>query len=230
MDKKEYAKWIDYISNNDSTPPTTIMDNYDDWKHRENAAKWLVKLKQFIPAIELFKTVIDIEPKNIEELEDKVWALWWLGISIWKETKNADEALKYTDMALKLAESTDEKLFFIKKGGMFKTRLDLLYESGNEEQANKEADEKISLTTVTDNESNSYLYFSYLFKSEIEHEKDDLEQTCVYLKKALDYFPHQLDVFNDLEEIFDKRQEDYEYAIKYMINITKLLDGVVWDI
>lgn len=111
MTQTEYQHWIEYVNENYLPFPANLLRDMSNWQHRSMLAKALVRAKQYAPAIELFQSIVDIKVNveedggSLSEVEDKVWCLWELAISLWRTTGNRSEAAKYMEEAITLIET-----------------------------------------------------------------------------------------------------------------------------
>ena len=103
----EYQQWIKHIRENYFSLPDVVVKDMTNWRNRSVLARALVRAKEYAPAIELFKSIVDIsintEEKDcftLSEVEDKVWCLQELAICVWKVTGKRSEALSYLQEAL----------------------------------------------------------------------------------------------------------------------------------
>lgn len=94
LTQKEYQDWIEYVREKYFPLPDALVKDINNWRHRSILARALVRTKKYKPAIELFKSVSDVDIRTDEkecftlsEVEDKVWCLqsWQFAYGILRE-------------------------------------------------------------------------------------------------------------------------------------------------
>jgi tetratricopeptide (TPR) repeat protein len=229
----EYLYYVDYAAKN--YIPKNLMDNYFEWQHRSNLARFLFRDGQLAPAIELFKSIVDIEVDETNEdnncpsdLEVKVWCLKELGIAVWLYMENAQEALKYLDMAIELMNAYFYKFHFICRGEVWRDRWDILKGSGSSGFAEQEAAAKIFGTIPEAGKSNSLLFYGFSFLAEVAKQSNDVRKANRLLRTALRYFPGDYDDIKQLNTIWREGHCDPEGAYYKLLELTHH-DYLLWD-
>ncbi len=82
LTQQVYQDWIEYIRKNHFSLPDIVVKDINNWRNRAVLARGLVRAKKYDAAIELFKSIVDVnicmEEKDcftLSEVEDKVWCL-----------------------------------------------------------------------------------------------------------------------------------------------------------
>lgn len=134
LTQEEYKQWIDHIRENYFPLPEMTVNNMNNWRNRSILARALVRAKKYAPAIELFKSIIDInintEEKDcftLSEVEDKVWCLQELAISLWHTTGKRGEALKYLEEALTLIAKYPRQFNFMDRCEVWREIQDFIF-------------------------------------------------------------------------------------------------------
>ncbi|MEN6411939.1 MAG: hypothetical protein ABFC84_04115 [Veillonellales bacterium] len=120
LTQKEYQAWIEYVRENHFPLSDIVVDDINNWRNRSVLARALVRVKKYAPAIELFKSILDVEIHTEEkdcfrlsEVEDKVWCLQELALSVWRTIGNRSEALTYMEEALTLIATYPTQFNFL---------------------------------------------------------------------------------------------------------------------
>lgn len=134
LTQEEYKQWIDHVRENSFPLPETTVNDMNNWRNRSILARALVRAKKYAPAIELFKSIIDInintEEKDcftLSEVEDKVWCLQELAISLWHTTGKRGEALKYMEEALALIVKYPRQFNFMDRCEVWREIQDFIF-------------------------------------------------------------------------------------------------------
>lgn len=223
MDRIEYKKLVDYISTFLLLPPKSDYENFDDIEHRLKAANHLIKTKYYINAIEIYKSIENMNFCDSTNISKKAEALVETARVIFEHTKNINEAQRYIDKALKLLEEYGESFIFIIKATIFYAYLDLLSKSGKENQATREVNIKILSISKEDKIPNRDLFCSYYFKGELESNKGNYEKACSFLKDAYKYCPLADFGKEKLKEIYSKKNMDYKITYEALIDLDEYI-------
>mgnify|MGYP003593439832 CR=1 FL=1 len=230
MDREQFNKWAEYIKERDKYMAGLFRSGYDFWECRASLGRCLASktINQPEAAIEILKTVVDVEvadgpgcDSSMTEIEAKAWAMQYLGVCVWKVSKDAQKALHYTDMALHLAESTNRRYCFISRGEIWSNRLFFLKQLNQMESALGEAQEKVALVQRGEVKSQSYAYYGYIFIARHEAEFGDLGQALQYLKQAFNYFPGEYWTLGEVEMVWRARAADMQGAFQQMTAIAE---------
>ena len=111
MNEERFQDLVEYVQSTSANPPEHLFSGgYEDWHCRARLAQFLSMegIDKTDEAIELFKSIEDIEPdeENSQDIEEKIYALQKLS-HLYKEKKEFNEAMTYICNAIELAESTD---------------------------------------------------------------------------------------------------------------------------
>lgn len=97
-------------------------------------ARALVRAKKYEPAIELFKSVVEINVSTeatdrftLSEVEDKTWCLKELAVCLWHTTGKRSEALKYLDKALTLIATYPNQFNLMDKHEVWRESQDFIF-------------------------------------------------------------------------------------------------------
>ncbi|MEG6585422.1 hypothetical protein [Dendrosporobacter sp. 1207_IL3150] len=134
MTYKEYQEWIDYINRYHFPLADSVVQDMNNWRNISILARALVRAKKYAPAIELFKSIIEVninhEEKdcfNLSEVEDKVWCLQELAISLWHTTGKRGEALKYVEEALTIIAKYPRQFNFLDRCEVWREIQDFIF-------------------------------------------------------------------------------------------------------
>ena len=230
MEREQFQKSVEYIGDRDKSLVSLFRDGYDSWECRASLGRHLASrtFGQREAAIKILKTVVDVDVADefticthMTDLEDKAWAMQELGVCIWNHSRNAQEALHYTDIALNLAESTNREYCFITRGEIWSNRLLFLKKLNLKEDALQEADEKIALVQQGKVRIQSYAYYGYVFKARHKAECGDIEEALQYLKQAFDYYPREYWTLGEVEKVWRNRDNDMQGTFEYMIELAE---------
>lgn len=231
MDKKEFDKWVNYVAEKGMQIPNVLIKRgVDDWQTRILLARTLSRkgVEKLEPAIDLFYSILDVKVTEPEDVENKAWSLYDLGMCIWSVEKDATKALKYVDMSIQLAESIQDDFVHINRGELWYGHWWLLSHLNQTGQAIKDAN-KIIAERDTELRNNSYLYYAYKFKSELAHKQGDIDQALEFLYQALIYFPDDYDNRSELEELWINRNADKQKTYEKMEELTHFTH-LCWEV
>lgn len=134
LTQEEYKQWIDHVRENSFPLPENTVNDMNNWRNRSILARALVRAKKYAPAIELFKSIIGININTEEEdcftlseVEDKVWCLQELAISLWHTTGKRGEALKYMEEALALIVKYPRQFNFMDRCEVWREIQDFIF-------------------------------------------------------------------------------------------------------
>lgn len=232
MDRDEFRYWVDYVVENGLKPPRIVVEGkgLDDWRSRVSLARWLSRQRygKLKPAMELFSSIVDVAVTEPEDIENKAWALADLSQCSWIVEEDVAKALKYIDMAIELAESTQSEFQFITRGELWARRWELLVLSGKQLKAINEANDKIAMEFRVGFKSNSYLFCAHELKARMAYEQGDILAALSHYYQALAFFPHEHEDMDHLEQIWENRTTDPQKAYEELQNLTR--HEVCWDI
>ena len=134
LTQTEYQYWIEYLQATNFPVPKLVIQDMSNWRHCSILARALVRAGKCEPAIELFKSVLDIEVDakeadcfTLTEMEDKVWCLKELAICIWKVTEKRSEALPYLEEALTLITKYPTQFNFLDRCEVWREIQDFIF-------------------------------------------------------------------------------------------------------
>lgn len=234
MDIKEYDKWVDYVENNGFKLPDIIIEmlrDYNSWNSRLMTSRWVARWGNLEGSLEIMEDTLESLMKeyktneyyNYESfIEQKIWALKDTSRLYWKLYKDDKKALDYINEALELLEEVDFALDFIVRGKVYETKWQILLQLGSEYEVIKDTENVITKYKYADLYKESYLYYSYFTKAEIEKKKGNIEKGLDYLKESLSYFPlkQRKDGLEKLDIIWENRHNDYEKSYTEMTKLT----------
>lgn len=210
------------------------INTYFNWQHRSTLARFLFLDGQLAPAIELFKSIIDVhvDEKNEmnncpSELEIKIWCMKELGMAVWSYEENAQEALKYIDMAINLMNTSADKFYFISRGEVWRVRWDIFQSTGYSNFAVEEITEKIS-SIIPKGNSNSIYYYGFSFLADVAKRNKNIRKASRLLRSALRYFPHDKDSAEELNAICNELHRDPNGAYYKLSELTHR-NYLIWD-
>ena len=175
MNEERFQDLVEYVQSTSANPPEHLFSGgYEDWHCRARLAQFLSMegIDKTDEAIELFKSIEDIEPdeENSQDIEEKIYALQKLS-HLYKEKKEFNEAMTYICNAIELAESTDYLYRYILRGELWADRWNLMHHMKNTAEAEAEVDNRIEVYKDIPIEHNSYLYYGYRFKAQLAAER-----------------------------------------------------------
>ena len=162
MNEERFQDLVEYVQSTSANPPEHLFSGgYEDWHCRARLAQFLSMegIDKTDEAIELFKSIEDIEPdeENSQDIEEKIYALQKLS-HLYKEKKEFNEAMTYICNAIELAESTDYLYRYILRGELWADRWNLMHHMKNTAEAEAEVDNRIEVYKDITIEHNSYIY------------------------------------------------------------------------
>ncbi len=144
LTKEEYQYWIEHINKNHFPLPAVIVKNISNWRNRSVLARALVRSREYIPAIELFRSIIDItvhdEEENcfsFSEVEDKTWCLQELAIILWRTSGDREQALKYMEEAIRLIATYPEQFNFMDKHEVWREIQEFIFFTSKGKKSNR---------------------------------------------------------------------------------------------
>ncbi|WP_378956273.1 hypothetical protein [Pelosinus sp. sgz500959] len=230
MNNSEFEKWVDYIVEKTAMPKAFFENGINDWKARILLGRALSRknINKLDPAMDLYYSIVDIEVTEPEDIENKAWALWELGLCIWHIEEDANKAIKYIDMSIQVAEYIPDKFPFVERGELWYDRWWLLNHIDQADKAMLEVNQKISERDVRF-KNNSYLYYSYRFKADLSYKIGDIDQALAFLYQALAYFPEGDNTIANLQQLWENRNNDKEKTYKEMDELIQH-PHVCWEI
>lgn len=151
LTKKEYQGWIEYIRENHFPLPDVVVRDINNWRNRSVVARALVRAKKYAPAIELFKSVLNVDVImeemdcfTLSEVEDKVWCLQELAICLWHTTGKRSEALMYLTEALLLIAAYPSQFNFMDKCEVWREIQDFIFFTSKRKERKNRKPHKVS--------------------------------------------------------------------------------------
>jgi len=235
MNTADFHKLVHLVLDSPAKPPHHLFDKgFDDWHARARLAHFLVMpdFSQQEAGIELFKSVVesDIDEENIEDVEEKVFALQTLGLCLRDEDETREESLSYINLAIELAESTDFLYKYILRGELWADRWNTLHLLKQTQEAEAEVDERIAVYQPLPVPHNSYLYYGYRFKAQIAAERGLALIAKDFMHMALSFMDVPESASSALEEAFAASHENASWILREIDRATPAPDKLHWDI
>ncbi len=216
-----------------NAPAMLFAKGFDDWHARARLAHFLLlpQLGKKDEAIELFRSVVEIEPDmdKSEDVEEKVYALQHLS-AVMRDDKDYKNALDYINLAIKLAEETDYLYKYILRGELWADRWNVLAHSYRTDLAADEVQMKIDAYGNLPLKHISYLYYGYRFLAQREGATFHSVPALSYMKKAFSYMPLKNEDKERLLPLLDEVQEDIAKQLWQIDSLTPLPSSLQWDI
>ena len=234
MNEERFQDLVEYVQSTSANPPEHLFSGgYEDWHCRARLAQFLSMegIDKTDEAIELFKSIEDIEPdeENSQDIEEKIYALQKLS-HLYKEKKEFNEAMTYICNAIELAESTDYLYRYILRGELWADRWNLMHHMKNTAEAEAEVDNRIEVYNDTPIEHNSYLYYGYRFKAQLAAERGVTLVAKDFMHMAL----HNMEIPEGYQERLDEAfKAEHDNASWIMAEIDKATpdpNKLEWDI
>ena len=234
MNEERFQDLVEYVQSTSANPPEHLFSGgYEDWHCRARLAQFLSMegIDKTDEAIELFKSIEDIEPdeKNSQDIEEKIYALQKLS-HLYKEKKEFNEAMTYICNAIELAESTDYLYRYILRGELWADRWNLMHHMKNTAEAEAEVDNRIEVYKDIPIEHNSYLYYGYRFKAQLAAERGVTLVAKDFMHMAL----HNMEIPEGYQERLDEAfKAEHDNASWIMAEIDKATpdpNKLEWDI
>lgn len=234
MNSHDFHELTHYVMDSPAHPPASLFaGGFDDWRSRARLAHFLAmpELKKKDEAIELFRSVVEVEidEKNPEQVEEKVYALQRLS-SCLREEKKYEEALHYINLAVELVESTDYMYKYILRGEVWADRWNILHDMGDIETAESEIDEKIRVYGDLPVKHISYLYYGYRFKAQLMATGLMKEEALSYMRKALSYMDIPEQYTQGLETAFSAKHDNIAWILNTIDHACPSPEKIHWDI
>ncbi|MCI7478694.1 MAG: tetratricopeptide repeat protein [Selenomonadales bacterium] len=232
MNEERFQDLVEYVQSTSANPPEHLFSGgYEDWHCRARLAQFLSMegIDKTDEAIELFKSIEDIEPdeENSQDIEEKIYALQKLS-HLYKEKKEFNEAMTYICNAIELAESTDYLYRYILRGELWADRWNLMHHMKNTAEA--EVDNRIEVYKDIPIEHNSYLYYGYRFKAQLAAERGVTLVAKDFMHMAL----HNMEIPEGYQERLDEAfKAEHDNASWIMAEIDKATpdpNKLEWDI
>ncbi|TWH49276.1 hypothetical protein [Sporomusa sp. KB1] len=235
MKFEEYLNHVQYITNSHPQILRSLIENYFDWRSRSRLARWLLRVGQLVPAIDLFKTIVSVKvietPEDaciLSETEDKVWCMMELGQAIWQHEKNAEQALRYIGQAINMAQAYPWKFNFVVRGELLRHRWEILQASSQGDIACQEAVEQSQRVFPVRGKSNSVLFHAFSFLAAHAKKVNNVQLAISLLRKALRFFPEDYEDIKQLNAIWRNRHYQPEETYHNLIELTQHCN-LVWD-
>ena len=234
MNEERFQDLVEYVQSTSANPPEHLFSGgYEDWHCRARLAQFLSMegIDKTDEAIELFKSIEDIEPdeENSQDIEEKIYALQKLS-HLYKEKKEFNEAMTYICNAIELAESTDYLYRYILRGELWADRWNLMHHMKNTAEAEAEVDNRIEVYKDIPIEHNSYLYYGYRFKAQLAAERGVTLVAKDFMHMAL----HNMEIPEGYQERLDEAfKAEHDNASWIMTEIDKATpdpNKLEWDI
>jgi tetratricopeptide (TPR) repeat protein len=234
MNEERFQDLVEYVQSTSANPPEHLFSGgYEDWHCRARLAQFLSMegIDKTDEAIELFKSIEDIEPdeENSQDIEEKIYALQKLS-HLYKEKKEFSEAMTYICNAIELAESTDYLYRYILRGELWADRWNLMHRMKNTAEAEAEVDNRIEVYKDIPIEHNSYLYYGYRFKAQLAAERGVTLVAKDFMHMAL----HNMEIPEGYQERLDEAfKAEHDNASWIMAEIDKATpdpNKLEWDI
>lgn len=234
MNEERFQDLVEYVQSTSANPPEHLFSGgYEDWHCRARLAQFLSMegIDKTDEAIELFKSIEDIEPdeENSQDIEEKIYALQKLS-HLYKEKKEFNEAMTYICNAIELAESTDYLYRYILRGELWADRWNLMHHMKNTAEAEAEVDNRIEVYKDIPIEHNSYLYYGYRFKAQLAAERGVTLVAKDFMHMAL----HNMEIPDGYQERLDEAfKAEHDNASWIMAEIDKATpdpNKLEWDI
>lgn len=234
MNEERFQDLVEYVQSTSANPPEHLFSGgYEDWHCRARLAQFLSMegIDKTDEAIELFKSIEDIEPdeENSQDIEEKIYALQKLS-HLYKEKKEFNEAMTYICNAIELAESTDYLYRYILRGELWADRWNLMHHMKNTAEAEAEVDNRIEVYKDIPIEHNSYLYYGYRFKAQLAAERGVTLVAKDFMHMAL----HNMEIPESYQERLDEAfKAEHDNASWIMAEIDKATpdpNKLEWDI
>ena len=234
MNEERFQDLVEYVQSTSANPPEHLFSGgYEDWHCRARLAQFLSMegIDKTDEAIELFKSIEDIEPdeENSQDIEEKIYALQKLS-HLYKEKKEFNEAMTYICNAIELAESTDYLYRYILRGELWADRWNLMHHMKNTAEAEAEVDNRIEVYKDIPIEHNSHLYYGYRFKAQLAAERGVTLVAKDFMHMAL----HNMEIPEGYQERLDEAfKAEHDNASWIMAEIDKATpdpNKLEWDI
>ena len=234
MTQEQFHKLVHFVMDSPAKPPETLfIGGMDNWHARARLAHFLAMkgIDKQDEALELFHSIVDVKVNedSAEDVEEKVFALQRLS-SLCKERNEDDDALRYIDMAIELAESTDFLYKYILRGELWGDRWNLMHKMHMSKEAEQEVDERIEAYKDIPIQHNSYLYYGYRFKAQLAAERGVTLVAKDYMHMAI----HSIEVPKEYEEgleiAFAATHDNASWILNEIDRATPNPDNLHWDI
>lgn len=214
-------------------PALLFAGGFDDWHARARLAHFLLlpQLEKKLQALELFHSIVDIEPnlESAEDIEEKIYALQHLSLAL-RDDKDFKNALDYINLAIKLAEENDYLYKYILRGELWADRWNILARSFRTDLAADEVQAKIDAYGNLPIKHISYLYFGYRFLAQREGATFHAEAALAYMKKAFSYMDLPEASQQQLAPLLAAPQEDIVKQLQEIDKNTPSPASLHWDI
>lgn len=194
----EQAQWNEYVKKVATCQwpvPAGMINDMDDWRCRSIVGRMLLVLDDIEGAMEVLSTVVKEKPdeNNIPEyglsdVEHMVLCLRDVAEIIWKLTNTDHAPLLYLDRAYRYCRRYSHPFHSASRGGIWYRRLEIMRDSGKNEQALKEAREMLEAEKENGG-INPYRYFAYKYLAEDAAAAGDFAQGAQLLAEGLRYYP-----------------------------------------
>ena len=234
MNEERFQDLVEYVQSTSANPPEHLFSGgYEDWHCRARLAQFLSMegIDKTDEAIELFKSIEDIEPdeENSQDIEEKIYALQKLS-HLYKEKKEFNEAMTYICNAIELAESTDYLYRYILRGELWADRWNLMHHMKNTAEAEAEVDNRIEVYKDIPIEHNSYLYYGYRFKAQLAAERGVTLVAKDFMHMALHNMEIPEGYQERLDEAFKAEHDNASWIMAEIDKATPDTNKLEWDI
>ena len=225
---------IDRLGKN-APPHELFAGGVEDWHARARLAHFLAQMPEHrAEAIELFQSVMDAEVNEelAQDVEEKVYAMQGLSALEAEEKETQEAALEHINLAIECAEGTDFLYKYILRGELWADRWNLMHKLGMTEDAEAEADERISAFDGLEDAvpHNSYLYYGYRFKAHLAAERGVVLIAKDYMHMAIHAMEIPPAYEQPLAEAFAQTHENASWILREIDRATPDPAQLHWDI
>lgn len=220
----EQAQWNEYVkkvANCQWPVPVGMINDMEDWRCRSIVGRMLLVLDDIEGAMEVLSTVIKEKPdeNNIPEyglsdVEHMVLCLRDVAEIVWKLTQTDHAPLIYLERAYRYCRKFQHPFHSASRGGIWYRRLEIMRDSGKNEQAVKEACEMLEAEKENGG-INPYRYFAYKYLAEDAAAGGDFAKAAQLLAEGLQYYPLNEDGEKDLADAAACTDDKERYAKYY---------------
>ena len=225
MDMQEWQYYVDKMLHCDYPIPPSLVADYNNWKCRSVVGRMLLLLKDIEGAMAVLATVRDVQPDmedkpdtGLSEAEHKVLCLRDIGEIVWTLTGRSDVTISYLKEADRISRAYKYVFRSADRGAIWSRRLEIMRESGSEEEALEEARACLAKTQTTAG-VDPYRFHAYKFIAESMASRGDYAKGALLLAEAYKFFPQSEAGDKDLKAAAaqgdpQKRYEAYHYCTK----------------
>ena len=206
---QEWRVYVTQCTTGEWPVPPSFVSDKNNWMCRAIVGRVLYFIKDVEGALTVLSTFInDVEPdledhpdQGMCEAEHFVLSLRDISEIIWKLTRNGDAALQYLDRAFKICREFPWRFHTEARGDIWYRRLNILAESGRQEQAVADAEAMVKAEKQESHTPkpiipdplydavNPYIFYSLRFLAEQKRKEGKTAEACALFAEAYDYFP-----------------------------------------